>query len=647
MSSNTTYEIPPFHSEAFTDMLRMQKLDFVVLWGSQSGRSEIIARQFAKSLQVRFGLKTLAADMDDFDANSLSELKETQPCAFIVSTYGDGDPPDGAEGLWSFLKSTNGEKTLSSLCYVIFGLGNSNYRQYNQAAKTVDARLQELGANRLGNLGAGDDANGNTETDFLQWRKETQALLQSVLGLTEQAQSHQPSFIVKEDASVSEDQVHFGVPIMSSSYGASSTVAVVKEARKLWVTEERLCLHMDLDLGADRQLKYKTGDHVAIWPCNPDREVEALMKSLSCGEKRHVPITVEEVAGTKFGKLPCPSPTTLDALFRNYIEICGRLSMDLIGALTEFAPSENARTRLVQISDDPQVFKDAVATPHLTLGGLLRQTDAGAAWNIPISFLLERLKPMQPRYYSISSSAVVNPRIATITAVVDKPLNPLEGGQDASLSCSGLATGYLWAVERVLNNTTGAYNDFSSYALDGPRGALTGGKMYCNTRQTSFKMPTKASSPIIMIGAGTGVAPFRAFVQERMQRSDHEEVGRTLLFMGFRNSDVDYIYKDEWEKAQQVLSPEVFDYRVACSRDQQGRKKYVQDLIKEHAGEVMELLEATGCRICICGSAIMARDVVETLVMLRCKQTGCTKDAALEWVRKMRQFGTLLEDVWG
>lgn len=573
-------------------------------------------------------------------------MKETQLCAFVVSTYGDGDPPDSAEGLWAFLKSAEGDKTLASLRYIIFGLGNSNYRQYNYIAKTVDSRLRELGATRLGNLGAGDDANGNTETDFLCWRKETQTLLQNVLGLTEQVQRYQPLFDVKEDASITDDQLHYGVPVMASQ--ATSTRALIKEARKLWETEDRLCIHIELDLGANRQLKYKTGDHLAVWPCNPDHEVDALLECLGLSERRHNTITVHEIAVTTLGKLPCPTPTTLDALLRNYIEICGRLSMDLINGLAEFSPSPTVRTKLLDIADSPDTFRNTVNGPQLTLAGLLSQVSPGAQWDIPLSFLLERLKPMQPRYYSISSSAVVNPRIATITAVVNKPAPAHGSNPSINLSCHGLATGYLWAQERGLNNNGSNYENLSSYALDGPRGILGGQQIFCTTRQTSFKMPTKLSAPIIMVGAGTGVAPFRAYVWERVQRSDHEEVGRTLLFMGFRNSSVDFIYKDEWDRWQKSLTPEVFDYWTACSRDdQQGKKVYVQNLIDQRQDEVMDLLEVTGCRIFLCGSATMARDVVDTLVRVRCRREGCSRDDALAWVKKLRQFGTLLEDVWG
>lgn len=611
----------------------------------------MIARHYAKDLEARFGLTVLAADMDDFDEMSLGGLNETQPCAFIISTYGDGDPPDSIDGLWSFLKSAEDKSALARLRYVIFGLGNSNYRQYNYAAKLIDIRLQHLGAKRLGKLGAGDDAHGNTETDFARWRKETQAVLQSAFGLTEQTQSYRPSFVVKQDkvASVAQDQkLHLGAPLLArTSQQTPPTVASVKEAQKLWETEDRLCLHLSLDLGADRQLKYKTGDHLAVWPSNPDHEVESLVRTLDCWETRHNPITVTQIAGTALGKLPCPSPTTVEVLLRYYLEICGRLSTDFVSSLVEFCPSDASHQRLAKVADDPAKFDNEIVKSKLTLAGLLRYyADADAVWRIPISLLLERLKPMQPRYYSISSSAVTNPRIATITAVVEKPVGS-PGGSNP-FTCCGLTTGYLWALEQSTTaSSDGARSSPASYALNGPQGCLAGGKMYCATRQTSFNMPAKASCPIIMIGAGTGVAPFRAFVQERVQRSDHETVGKTLLFMGFRSSHVDYIYKDEWETSQRLLTPQIFDYWVAFSRDQQKRKTYVQDLIQEHATEVMNLLQVPGCRLFICGSAVMARDVVEALVQVRCEYKGCSQVAALDWVRKMRQFSTLLEDVWG
>ncbi|CAI6101189.1 unnamed protein product [Clonostachys chloroleuca] len=629
-------------------VFEQQKLDFLVFWGSQSGRAEIIARQFAKSLQDRFGLRTLAADLDDFDHAHLSQLTENHLCAFIVSTYGDGDPPDGANGLWTVLHKEKSTGSLSKLRYVMFGLGNSNYRLFNQVAITIDGLLQKHGASRFGSLGAGDDAQGDTENGFLLWRQEVQSELQRILGWKEQKVVYHPSFKIEEQPDLSTDGIHVGEPVphTSSKQGAVTplnTAATVKEVYKLWEDSERLCLHVDLDLGSNRELKYKTGDHLAVWASNPDHEVNQLLQSLGLSSKKNVPITISEIQEGGYGKIPFPTPTTFEALFRNYLEISGKLSMDLVHAIAEFAPSEEVRSVLNRIGTDAEEFKSNILAAQLTLGGLLKQLDPTSTWAIPVSFLMERLKPMQPRYYSISSSAVVQPRVASITVVVTKP----KPGKTPTNTCEGLATGYLWAVERSVNKSA-TPPGLPNYAVDGPRGVLAGGKVFSNTIQSTFKLPLKGSAPIIMVGAGTGVAPFRAFVQERVQRKEFgQEVGKTLLLMGFRNSANDYIYKDNWAEWQQSLGSDVFSYYTAFSRDIKGKKMYVQDLLEQQESEVMDLMEGSGCRFYICGSATMARGVVDSLAQMKSRRTGCSREESLKWVKDLRKFNTLLEDVWG
>lgn len=148
-----------------------QKLDMVIFWGSQSGRGEMLARRLAKGLYDRFRLRVLTADLDNHDHRHLAQLEKHQLCGFVLSTYGDGDPPDNTNGLWNMLHklSVNGT-ALENLRYIIFGLGNSNYRQFNRVAEHVDNSLEKMGATRYGEAGRCDDANGDTENTFASWR---------------------------------------------------------------------------------------------------------------------------------------------------------------------------------------------------------------------------------------------------------------------------------------------------------------------------------------------------------------------------------------------------------------------------------------------------------------------------------------------
>ncbi|KAK3670017.1 NADPH-cytochrome P450 reductase [Recurvomyces mirabilis] len=632
-------------------------VDAVIFWGSQSGRAEAFARRLAESLEARFGLRSLAADLNDYDHANLTQLESSHLCGFVLSTHGDGDPPDNSDGFWRAIHafSKRGAQ-LSNLRYMLFGLGNSKYRQFNRVAETVDDILERLGGTRIGEFGRGDDANGETEDNFLAWRTATEDLLKAELGLVEQDSIYNPAFNIQEVLLADPNGVFRGEPhqALLNQATASSKIADPKipralpvvHARPLWESDERLCLHVELDLGADRLVKYKTGDHLAVWPSNPVREVEQLLSLLGLQEKRETIISIGSVNTPEGGRESAFSPTTIEALFSHYLEICGLLSREAVLALASFAPSEASKTRVLQMSDNAQTFKKEVVGSHLTLPSLMRAVGGLLVWRVPLSFFLEKLKPLQPRYYSISSSAVVQPQRVSITVVVDKPPNPTsEDGAIAAVGGWGLATSYLHAVERSCNSVpSDRYH--SPFALGAPRALLVDHKVFGAVRQSPFKLPVRASTPIIMVGSGTGVAPFRAFVQERARRKAMgHEVGSTFLFMGFRSPASDLLYEDEWSEHQRIIGQDLLKIWTAYSREIGKRKVYVQDRLLENAAEIMRLFEeGSGCRMYICGSADMARDVVDTLAVMRAKAAG--QQHVNAWIKQLRQSKQLLEDVW-
>lgn len=625
----------------------------VIFWGSQSGRGEMLARRWAKNLHDRFGLRTLALDLDDLDHEYLTQLGEKHLCGFVLSTYGDGDPPDNTNGLWNSLQKLHSKGShLGNLRYVMFGLGNSNYRQFNRVAEHVDQSLRSMGAIRYSEAGRGDDAHGDTENAFSTWRRSIEDILKSELQLQEQDVSYRPSFDVIQDPSIPEDVLHLGEPhLAASNQFRDADPLTISSTHKLWEDSERLCLHMDLELGKDRSIKYKTGDHLAIWPSNPDHEVERLLSATGLSESKDIPIRIDVVDETGGGKTPVPSPTTIHALFRYYVEICAALSPDTIADLASFTSSEPVRSRLRHISEDSKVFQEEILARHATLADVLEIANDDARWEIPLSFLLERLKPMKPRYYSICSSTVVQPRKVSITAVVTKT-PPLKVGQEWRFSgCYGVTTAYLHALEDSRVNGPGPTADakIPRFSLSGPRTKLAGAKVFAQIRHSSFKLPAKATTPIIMFGAGTGVAPFRGFMQERARMGDlGQPVGKTLLFMGFRHPKLDFIYQDDWKHWTETLGPDVFRFWTAFGRENKDMKVYIQDLMRENAQEVMNLVEnGSRCYLYICGSAAMARDVLACLRSMKMAYSSVDEAQAISWLKQLRQSDRLLEDVWG
>ena len=225
---------------------------------------------------------------------------------------------------------------------------------------------------------------------------------------------------------------------------------------------------------------------------------------------------------------------------------------------------------------------------------------------------------MRPRYYSVScSSSVVSPRQAAITAVVsDKALAGTSEGNP------GLATNCLLALNGSLQQALRAHPRAMSYALDGPQNLLSNNKIHAHIRKSTFKLPAISPCPVIMVAAGTGIAPFRAFLQERATLLKMgREVGRRILFFGCGNQEHDFIYKKKLREVAQTLG-DCLSIVAAFSRPDHGTRAYVQDKVEEHADEVCDLLVNDDTHFYICGSASMVRQMSNVIgAELRTRQS--------------------------
>jgi NADPH-ferrihemoprotein reductase len=622
--------------------LRNQGADIVIFWGSQSGTAERFAGRLAKEIKQRFGKVALVADMSDYESDSIARIPESKMAFFIMSTFGEGDPSDNVHDFWSWIESKRG-KPLSQLRYIAFGLGNSNYKHYNAVIDHVVDKIDKLGAQAIAPTARADDVKGETEEHFLEWKDNALATLKSTFGLEEHDPVYEPSVEVVEDASVDAATISHGVPPeqVTSRVTARSMSAIhalqVRSSHELFkLTEDRNCLHMEIDLSAITGLKYKTGDHLGVWPINPEAEVAKLVRSMGYAERLQKAVTINPIGGETKPKVP--KSVTVCALLNHYLEVTAPVSRDVVTSLAQFAPSQTARDKLLALGKDAKLFSELSHTNYVNFGRLLEYADdtAGAWSSIPLSFVIEAIPTLRPRYYSISSSSVVQPRQASITAVVDS-----KGG------VPGLSTNYLLALNGSLQETPSAHPRSMSYALDGPQNLLQNGKIYAHIRKSQFKLPAIASRPVIMVGAGTGVAPFRAFLQERAALLKMgREVGRTILFFGCRNEHHDFIYDEEILEASKVLGDR-FTLVTAFSRPDQGSKAYVQDRVRENSDETCDLLTNMDTYLYVCGSANMAREVSNVIGKELSQRRGWDELQLREWMDRQKRSKRWQLDVWG
>lgn len=615
----------------------------MVFYGSQTGTAEDYATRLAKEGHQRYGLRTMTADMDDYDYDTLDEFPQDAIAIFVVATYGEGEPTDNSTAFFEFIQDESSifgdnktveDRPLQNMSFVAFGLGNKTYEHYNEMVKVCDRALKTLGASSVVDFGMGDDGDGTMEEDFIAWKDAMWASLAQRMDLEEREASYEASFSVVDDTELEQDStsVFLGEPSKkhltkaAKPYNANNPYfGPIATSRELFQAKDRNCLHIEINLQGSG-LKYKTGDHIAVWPTNPDQEVDRLLSALGLESKRRTVFRVKAEDSTS--KIPVPQPTTYDACLRYYLEICGPVSRQLLATLAQFAPDEACKSEVTRLSQDKEYFQLMVSRPHLNLAQMLRMITT-STWSIPFSILLESCGKLQPRYYSISSSSVVDPNLVSITAIVES--KKFAGHENV---LNGVTTNYLLALSRKKNGENDPHPYGVSYNIDGPRGKYSDIKVPVHIRQSNFRLPTDPTTPIVMIGPGTGVAPFRGFIQERAhQAKEGMDVGKTLLFFGCRKESEDFLYKDEWKQYKEILG-EALDVDVAFSRD--GHEKvYVQHRLAKRASEVKALLESGN--VYICGDAArMARDVNDEL----------NKILGEDVVKKMRSTQRHQEDVW-
>ncbi|KAG4440663.1 hypothetical protein IFR05_003861 [Cadophora sp. M221] len=626
----------------------------VVFYGSQTGTAEDYASRLAKEGKSRFGLETMVADLEDYDYENLDNLPEDKIVMFVLATYGEGEPTDNAVDFYEFIMgedvsfSNAADPPLENLKFVAFGLGNNTYEHYNSMVRNVTKALEKLGATRIGAAGEGDDGAGTMEEDFLAWKDPMWTDLAEKMGLEEREAVYEPVFAITERDGLTKDspEVYLGEPNKMHLEGTSKGpfnahnpyIAPIAESREIFTVKDRNCLHMEIDISKSN-LSYQTGDHIAIWPTNAGKEVDRFLNVLDLKSKADSVISVKALDPT--AKVPFPTPTTYDAIVRYHMEICAPVSRQFIATLAPFAPTEAAKTEMAKLGSDKDYFHQKISNKYFNIAQALSSVCSTEPWTaIPFSAFIEGVNKVQPRYYSISSSSLVQKTKISITAVVESLQVP---GRDDALK--GVTTNYLLALKQKQHGDPNPDPHGLTYNITGPRNKYDGVHVPVHVRHSNFKLPSDPSKPIIMVGPGTGVAPFRGFVQERAaQAKAGENVGKTILFFGCRKQTEDFLYSSEWTEYKEALGDK-FSLITAFSRE--GPKKvYVQHRLQEHAKEVNELL-LQKAYFYVCGDAAnMAREVNTVLGKIMAEQRGIPESKAEEIVKGMRSANQYQEDVW-
>nr|WP_245187858.1 assimilatory sulfite reductase (NADPH) flavoprotein subunit [Frateuria flava] len=537
-----------------------------ILYGSQTGNAKRLAEQLAARGEAA-GLPVRLVRADAYPARELA--RETH-LLIVISTQGEGEPPDDARGFVEFVLGKRAPR-LAQLHYAVLGLGDSSYPQFCAIGGQLDARLAELGASRFAPLG---EADVDIEQVAVPWSANALAQAREALGK------------VSSPSATHGATVH-ALPTRSTHSREHPFAATVLANQRIVSRDsERAVHHLELSLeGAG--LRYAPGDAIGIWPTNPPALVEQWLQALRLDGAREV---------THEGRtLP------LGHWLGRERELT-RLTRAFVAA--HAAASGHADLMRVLRKEHAASFADLLAS-HQPIDLLRRHR---AAWRA--DDLVAALRPLTPRLYSIASSprAVGEDEVHLTVARVDY--------EAFGAAHVGAASAFLSSIEE--DATVPVFIE-------------------ANDR---FRLPADDSRDIIMIGPGTGVAPFRAFVQDRRETGAR---GRNWLFFGNRHFTRDFLYQVEWQEA--LKSGALHRLDLAFSRDG-AHKVYVQDRLREQGRGLYAWLEG-GAHLYVCGDANhMAKDVHAALVDIAVAHGGHSPDAARAWLADLLTQGRYARDVY-
>jgi cytochrome P450/NADPH-cytochrome P450 reductase len=571
----------------------------LVLFGSNLGTSEDAARRVA-DLATGQGFAVRVAWLDDF----VGKLPTEGGVLIVCASY-NGAPPDNAAAFYQWLSDGLAPDALAGVQYAVFGCGNRNWASTYQAVpRFIDERLAAYGATRLFERGEGD-AHEDLDGQFRAWRL---ALWQSVakdLGISFDAKAEtdaRPRYAIEVVAGPQANP-------LAAVHGASAVQVLLN--RELQTSDERSTRHIELALPAGAT--YGIGDHLGVVAENPPRVVARVLRRFGFADDTYVRLhAVSPLSST----LPVDTPVALGRLLAHHVELQHTATRKQIATMAEHTQCPNTKPRLEALAADDEdtgAYRTEVKRKRRSVLDLLEENPA---CELPFEAYLDMLPQMTPRYYSISSSPRATPDRCSITVgVVREP------------AWSGRGT-----FEGVCSTYVARHDDGTTVDA------------FVKRSTSGFRLPDDPAVPVVMSGPGTGLAPFRGFLQERdALRRDGEQLGRALLFFGCRHPDRDYLYREELER---FAADGIVELHVAFSRVG-AEKTYVQHRIAEHADDVWSIIEAGGV-IYVCGDGSrMEPDVRAALCALYRDKTGADAAVASAWIDALTASRRYNLDVWG
>lgn len=537
--------------------------EITILYGSQTGNAQKLAEKTGEVLKSH-GFHVHVSSMLDFKP---SDLKKIDTLLVVVSTYGEGEPPDNALSFYEFLHSKRAPK-LNHLRFSVLALGDTSYEHFCKTGKDFDKRLEELGGERLYER---VDCDVDYEEAAAKW-------LDGVLSELNK-QGGDSVTILPQQSQVK--------PVSNYSRKHPFQAEVLENINLNGRGSNKETRHIELSLEGSG-LVFEPGDALGVFPKNDPELVDLIIQEMKWNPD--TPVSVE-------GK---EEPLREVLLSRLEITV---LTEQLLQSLVSFSRHPDFH---VLLSSEQEVKRKEYMKGRDVLDVL---RDFGP-WDMSPDQFVSSLRKLQPRFYSIASSLLAYPEEVHITvgAVRYEAHGRLRKGVCSTFCAERLQIGDKLPV----------------FVHHNP----------------NFKLPKDANTPIIMIGPGTGVAPFRSFLQEREAIGAK---GKSWLFFGDQHFVTDFLYQTEWQAW--LKNGVLTKMDVAFSRDTK-EKVYVQHRMLEQRKELFRWLEE-GAAVYVCGDKQrMARDVHQTLIHIIEKEGQISSEQAEAYIAEMQKQKRYQRDVY-
>lgn len=554
-------------SSALSSNVKDLKLNnplITIISASQTGNAKLLSERLYEYFNQN-NKKIRLINAIDY---KFKKIQDEKILILIISTQGEGEPPEEALSLYKFIMS-NKAPQLNHLSYSIFGLGDKSYDLFCQAGKDFDKRFKELGGNILIDR---FDADIEYENDYNIWSKK---LLKAI---NEQGLNFTSCSTSSNEQNTHKDLKNY----ISKTNPATAVVLTNQKITGRYSNKD--VHHIEIDIN-NLNINYTPGDALGVWYKNDSNLVNKTIELLS--------INLSEKVEVKKNIL-----TIFDAL-KNHFELTNN-TINIVKNYTYITKNKILKNI---ISNEIHLKNYVINTPFINM---IQDHPA----KISAEQLITILRPLTPRLYSISSSQAETPNEIHITVSVIKKI--ISG----SIHLGG-ASGYL---SKSLKS-----DDLVKIFIE---------------NNNNFRLPEDSNTPIIMISSGTGIAPFRAFMQ---QRDNDNAQGQNWIFFGNQNFTEDFLYQIEWQ--QYIKKGLITNMHVAWSRDQE-HKLYVQDKIKENGEEIWCWIKK-GAIIYVCGNASkMAKDVEKTLLYIISKYGNMNIDKSDEFLNNLRANRHYRRDIY-